>query len=377
MNQIHLIHLVESSSRHNWLEQLIISLYNLGFSQSLVTLQPRGEINNFLTGESISVYSQKTNNRILSIIGAVKSVKNAQKTGSTNFLLVEGHIAAFVGALAGRLLNINFGLVHHQQPKYFQLLREKSPIKGLIHQSIYNFYIKRAQIVQSLSMEVTNTLLAKGCEARKIVSVGHGIDFSKFQRDLTDETPYPRLNGGFPRLLMVGRLTWEKNYFLAIESFQILRKTFPTAQLLIAGTGPLQADIESFVLKQGLSEHVFLLGWVKNIPKLMAASDALLHLSVTESYGQVYVEACLANLPIFSFSTGIAIDFHQSKDPLVHIFDSESPHEINMQIKNFFIGKEDDVKNVDTLFMKYRRHDQSIVFQEIAEYLSRMIPQFP
>lgn len=367
--------MVQSSSRHSWLENLFISLENQGFSQSLVTLQPRGEINDFLAGGSVNVFSQTSKNKVLSLVEAIKSIKNAQKSGSVNFLLAEGHSAAFAAALAGHLLNLDFGIVHHIQPKYFQFLREQSPIRGLIHQRIYIFYIKRANIVQSLSMEVNESLLALGCDVRKIVSVGHGIDFAKFLEDLTDETPQLQLKGGFPRILMVGRLAWEKNYFLAIDSFDLLRQTFPTAQLLIAGTGPLQADIESLIIQRGLTNNVSLLGWVKNIPKLMAASDALLHLSATESYGQVYVEACLANLPIFSLPTGIAIDLFQEEDPLVHIIDSKSPKDINIQIKDFFVGREDDPKIMVPVLGEYRRHDQAVVFQQMADYLSKMIPK--
>lgn len=367
--------MLQSSARHSWLEHLFIHLQDQGFSQSLVTLQPTGKINDFLAGESINVFSQTSENRILGVVGAVKSIRKAQKSGSTNFLLLEGHNAAFAGALAARLLNLDFGIVHHNQPKYFELLREQSPIRGLIHQRIYNFYIKRANIVQSLSMEVTESLLALGCDPRKIVSVGHGIDFAKFQEDLTDETPQLQLKAGFPRILMVGRLAWEKNYFLALESFELLRESFPEAQLLIAGTGPLDADIESLVTQKNLVENVFLLGWVKNIPKLMVVSDALLHLSATESYGQVYIEACLANLPIFSLPTGIAIDLFEAENPLVHIIDSKSPKNINIQIKDFFIEREDYPKTVAPALGEYRRHDQAVIFQEIADYLSKMIPK--
>ena len=375
MKQIHLIHVVQSSSRHSWLERLISELESQGFSQSLVTLHPRGDINNFLEGGSVNVFSQLTSNKARSIVGAINSIKKAQKSGSINFLLVEGHSAAYVGALAGRYLNLDFGIVHHNQPKYFQILREKNPIRGSIHQRIYNFYIKRASIIQSLSREVTDSLLTLGCDVRKIVSVGHGVDFVKFENDLTDKAPQLKLREGFPRILMVGRLALEKNYFLAIESFGFLRQAFPTAQLLIAGTGPLKVDIESLVLQKGLTDNVSILGWVKNIPQLMVVSDALLHLSMTESYGQVYIEACLANLPIFSFPTGIAIDLFQAENPLVHIISDESPKEINSQIKDFFTERVNDSKTKAPVFNEYRRHDQTVVFQEMADYLSKVIPK--
>lgn len=375
MKQIHIIHVVESSSRVSWFERLFVHLHAEGFSQSLVTLQPRGEINDYLAGGPVNVFSQSNENRILSAIGVVRSIRNARTSGKINFLLLHGHKAAFVGLLAARLANLDFGVIHHVQPKYFQFLRVQSPLRGFIHQRIYNFYIRRANIIQSLSMEVTESLLALGCDVRKIVSVGHGIDFAKFQDSLNDETPELQLKPGFPRILMVGRLAWEKNYFLALEMFDLLRQTFPKAQLLIAGTGPLENDIKALVAQKGLVDNVTFLGWVKNIPKLMMDSDVLLHLAVTESYGQVYIEACLANLPIFSFPAGIAMDLSEADDPLVHIINSELPEDISNQIKDFLIGRKDNPDIVALTLDKYRRHDQTVVFQEMADYLSQLIPR--
>ena len=73
--------------------------------------------------------------------------------------------------------------------------------------------------------------------------------------------------------------------------------------------------------------------------------------------------------------TGVAIDLFEADDPLVHISDSESPKDISTQLKDFFIGREDDPKTVATVLGEYRKHDQAVVFQEMADYLSKMIPK--
>lgn len=375
MKQIHLIHVVESSARYSWFERLFVYLNAQGFSQSLVTLQPRGEINDYLEKGPVNVFSQQSENRILSASGIVRLIRNARKKGSTNFLLLHGHKAAIVGLVAARTANLDFDVIHHVQPKYFQFLRSQKPLRGLIHQSIYRYYIRRATIIQSLSMEVTGHLLALGCDPKKIVSVGHGVDFEIFQKALSDESSDLSLKPGFPRILMVGRLAWEKNYPLAIEAFDQLRSSYPNAQLFIAGSGPLEHEFKSLVSKKGLLRNVTFLGWVKNIPKLMVNSDVLLHLAVTESYGQVYIEACLANLPIFSFPAGVAIDLSEAEDPLVHIIESELPENISNQIKDFLVGRKDNPNIVATPLGNYRRHDQTVVFQEMADYLSQLIPK--
>ena len=48
MNSTHVIHLVESGDRHDWLEKLIACLDRKGVSQTLITLEPDGNLYAYL-----------------------------------------------------------------------------------------------------------------------------------------------------------------------------------------------------------------------------------------------------------------------------------------------------------------------------------------
>lgn len=376
MERIHLIHMVESSKRQLWLEKLIYSLELNSISQSVVTLEKEGDLKNFLSEKSVKVLSPISESLLSITLLGTKLVCQAKKSNSVNFLLLHGHKASFIGAIAARILNLNYGIVHHVQPKYFQLLRTQYPLRSLIHRFIYRYYVRRAKIIQSLSREVTLSLTTLGCAAEKMVAIGHGVDFDAFQESLKNPLGDIFKKPGFPRILMVGRLAWEKNYPLALEVFAKLSKSYPEAQLLIAGAGPVEIEIKSLIKRFNLSKNVSLLGSVENVPELMVYSDLLMHVSLTESYGQVYIEACLSSLPIFTFPTGIAIDLYEESNPLIHLLTCSNPEWISEQICQFLMSSpKRQSPNISLMRNLYRKHNQEEVFQEMSKYIKGLISE--
>ena len=332
-------------------------------------------MNEIYKGSAIEVISTTINKRGIGAFEAFWLIRKARRKGKRNFLVLQGHKASIIGSIAARSMELDYSIIHHIQPKYFELMKERRPYRALLHQLMYHFYIRHAKVIQSLSIEVKNHLISEGCDPKRIVSVGHGIDFEAFQKALFNGKNGIALKSGFPRILIVARLAWEKNYPLAIEVFDRLRKSFPNAQLFIAGTGPMELEIESLVAKSGLQECVTFLGRVDNVAGLMKQSDLLLHLAKTESYGQVYIESCLADLPVFAFSTGIASDLAQDGEPLVHILKSASPVVISNQIGEYLALPSDARIAPSVSAMHFREHDERVVFQEISDYLTRLVPE--
>lgn len=50
-----LVHIVESSARHYWFEELVFVIKGKKIQQSVITLEPRGEIFAVLENESIYI----------------------------------------------------------------------------------------------------------------------------------------------------------------------------------------------------------------------------------------------------------------------------------------------------------------------------------
>ena len=78
---------------------------------------------------------------------------------------------------------------------------------------------------------------------------------------------------------------------------RVLRRV-PGAVFLIAGDGELRPELEAMIRADGLEEQVILLGWRRDIPRLLRAADLFLLTSRWEGLPRAILEALLAGLPV-------------------------------------------------------------------------------
>jgi glycosyltransferase EpsF len=105
------------------------------------------------------------------------------------------------------------------------------------------------------------------------------------------------LNGYAMVLGHVGRFTAEKNHGFLVEVCRVLREAGINVGLVLAGDGPLRADMERLVQARGISQYVHFLGVRKDIPRVMAAFDVLLLPSLSEGLPNAVVEAQASGIP--------------------------------------------------------------------------------
>jgi glycosyltransferase involved in cell wall biosynthesis len=362
-----LLHLVESSARHPWLEKLILELNVNNFQQELFSLNKPGEINIYLDGKCPS-FSSKSRFKIIRLTKVFVKILEFIRKNPDGVLLVQGHLPAIVGSVACRITKYPYCYIHHNQPLYFELLKKEKPIRGSIHNIFYLFYVRNARIIQSLSSDVTNFLHERNVKPDRIIELGHGIDFDEFERKLLNSQESLPPNSE-PIILMVGRLAWEKNYTTAIEAMKSVCEKIPNVTLLIAGEGPQKEALSKLVVKLGLNSNVAFLGMVENIPALMKRADVLLHTSFTESYGQIYVEAALVDLSIISFPVGVASDTKFSELARLTLLSDNEPSSIAKSIVQTLgeskIERRSFPENRDRFFM----HNQKFIFSTISQYL--------
>jgi glycosyltransferase involved in cell wall biosynthesis len=121
------------------------------------------------------------------------------------------------------------------------------------------------------------------------------------------EQALSRSYGGELTLLSVGRLDNEKNPLLLAQVLAGLRQRDPRWHLVVCGEGPLQAALEDRLDALGLGPHATLKGYVPFGPDLIAEyrrSHAFLHVSWTEGFPQVLLEAFAAGLPVVATAVG-------------------------------------------------------------------------
>jgi glycosyltransferase involved in cell wall biosynthesis len=108
-------------------------------------------------------------------------------------------------------------------------------------------------------------------------------------------------------LLTVGRLDAEKNPLLLAEIAALLAAGGRRWRLLVCGDGPMREQLRERVEQLGLADVVELLGYVPidgGLLDLYRNSHAFLHVSWTEGFPQVLVEAFASGLPTVATAVG-------------------------------------------------------------------------
>jgi glycosyltransferase involved in cell wall biosynthesis len=148
---------------------------------------------------------------------------------------------------------------------------------------------------------------------KNVKLLGRGVDTNLFHP--RRRSPALRrawgASGGDLVALYVGRLAPEKNLELAIGAYREMKRFAPSVKCVLVGDGPLRASLEKkypdvifcgVQTGESLAEHY-------------ASADVFLFPSLTETFGNVTVEAMASGLAV------VAFDYAAAR---IHIVDNES-----------------------------------------------------
>jgi glycosyltransferase involved in cell wall biosynthesis len=142
-------------------------------------------------------------------------------------------------------------------------------------------------------------------------------------------------------IVSIGRLTYQKNFNLLIESFYQIKKIYNDYKLIIIGEGEKRDELEFLINKLNLNNEVFLIGYKKNIFPYLKIADCLISSSRWEDPGFVLIEAGILNKIV------ISSDCMSGPKELLnanngYLFDNENKDSL---VTQFFSYKENSYKN--------------------------------
>ncbi len=105
-----------------------------------------------------------------------------------------------------------------------------------------------------------------------------------------------------PVVMLVSRLAPEKNLNVVIQAFEQMSKVHPLARLVMVGDGPARAELQAH------NPHVIFAGMQTGeaLAQHYASGDIFLYPSLTETYGNVTVEAMASGLATVAFDYAAA-----------------------------------------------------------------------
>ena len=127
--------------------------------------------------------------------------------------------------------------------------------------------------------------------------IPNGVDLDRFTPGPAERSRFNLPKG--PLVLMVSALIASKN---VAEGIAAVAK-IPDAVLVVAGDGPLRVEIQKLAEELLPGRYRRITVPVTDMPALYRSADVFMHLSVDESFGNVFVEALAAGLPIVAYDT--------------------------------------------------------------------------
>ncbi len=150
--------------------------------------------------------------------------------------------------------------------------------------------------------EMARRLAAQGFERLRVV--GRGVDAARFSPARRD--PWLRRSWDAapddPVLLHVGRLAPEKNVDVALAAFERLRAESPRLRMVVVGDGPARRRLQAAhpaAIFAGVQRGV-------DLARHYASADVFLFPSLTDTFGNVTLEALASGLAVVAYDTAAA-----------------------------------------------------------------------
>ncbi len=181
--------------------------------------------------------------------------------------------------------------------------------QGMVAGYLRRFH-NRTRLTMVPSPDLLERLAANGYN--NLVTLGRGVDtqlFTPAKRDL-DLRAHWGARPQDPVLLHVGRVAPEKNIPLALAAFARVRELVPTARMVVAGEGPLRRGLSTqhpAVLFTGALS-------VEDLARHYASADVFMFPSMSETFGNVLLEAMASGLATVSFCYAAPKAFIQHDD---------------------------------------------------------------
>ena len=140
----------------------------------------------------------------------------------------------------------------------------------------------------------------------RIGILANGVDLTRFQ-PATDQAALRRklgLPAACRSVLVVARLSPEKNLETLLQAFSLVADSCPDAELWIVGAGPEQIHLETMCHGLGLQSRTRFLGARADVPDLLAAADVCALSSISEGLSLSLIEAAACGLPIVATDVG-------------------------------------------------------------------------
>lgn len=255
------------------------------FDLRFVSLQGRGRVAEELEGSGwpVTALEQRPGLRL----GLIFKLARLFRLWRADVVHTHNAKPLYYGGPAARAAGIK-GLIHTRHGQHFG--------EGARQRAVFRMLARMADRVVCVSKDSERLSVNQGVPRQKVCTVLNGIDVERFAyRGPAERGP----------VVMVGRLSPEKDPFTLVRATAIVKAREPDFRLEIAGDGECMEELKRLVRELDLGEEtVKLLGEVSDVPGLLARASVFVLPSLTEGVSLTLLEAMARGLPVVATRVG-------------------------------------------------------------------------
>lgn len=186
----------------------------------------------------------------------------------------------------------DFRTKFHSYTQHYRIGWLRKPIMGYLRK-FHNRTLRTMVPTDALRAE----LAAEGFERLEVVA--RGVDTRQFDPARRSEQLRAQWGADDETLVVacVGRLAREKNLALLVDAFGAIERRVPNARLLLVGAGPIEDELRAVCPGAVFAGRRH----GEELAAHYACADLFLFPSLTETFGNVTIEAMASGLPVVAF----------------------------------------------------------------------------
>jgi len=180
---------------------------------------------------------------------------------------------------------------------------------GLYERSVGRWILRKSSRIVAVSQAVKQYAESLDVEPSKVSVVPNTVDTIKFRPTYQGDR-----RDGAVRVGFIGRLVSNKGPQYLVEAAPRILRDFSNVQFLVAGNGPMLAELERKVHELGVENAFRFLGTVANNVEFLNSCDIMVRPSLTDGMPLTVLEAMACGIPTVASGVGGTSEILQDGD---------------------------------------------------------------
>jgi glycosyltransferase involved in cell wall biosynthesis len=267
-----------------------------GISVDLVLSEAKGQYLSHVS-KAVNIVDMMNNRSIKSLPGLINYIKKSKP----DILVSAITHANLIAILAKILSKSKVKLVATEHSMITYMTKDTNKRSALLLRNLVKLLYPYTDAIVAVSKTIEKDLIEKfSIRKNKIYKIYNPIVDNKITGLSLEKLDHPWFNNNeIPVILSAGRFTNSKDYPTLLKAFKILRQK-TNAKLVILGEGELRKELEDLCDVLGITNDVYMPGFVENPYKYMSRSKVFVLSSIYEGFGNVIVEAMACGTEVIS-----------------------------------------------------------------------------